>query len=121
MADVSKLKGRHSTLGKPPSLEEASNNLSAPEVAPVAPRLPALSRPIRPAREAKPASEPISTEERRPDGRSARRTNRTIQFATRVSPEFDKRVRDVAEREGLLLVEVLEQALEAFEKSKSSS
>ncbi|RMS04947.1 hypothetical protein ALP73_200319 [Pseudomonas coronafaciens pv. garcae] len=121
MADVSKLKGRRSTLGAPPSLEEASNNLSAPEVAPLAPRLPPLTRPIKPAREAKSASEPASPEERRLDGRSARRTNRTIQFATRVTPEFDKRVREVAEREGLLLVEVLEQALDLFDRAKSSS
>ncbi|KPY61005.1 hypothetical protein ALO93_200084 [Pseudomonas amygdali pv. sesami] len=121
MADVSKLKGRRSTLGTPPSLDEASDNLSAPEVAPVAARLPKLSRPIRPAREGKPVGEPISTEDGRPDGRSARRTNRTIQFATRVTPEFDKRVRDVAEREGLLLVEVLEQALDLYEQMKSSS
>ncbi|RMO82524.1 hypothetical protein ALQ33_200131 [Pseudomonas syringae pv. philadelphi] len=120
MADVSKLKGRRSTLGTPPSIEEASNNLSAPEVAPVATRLPPLTRPIKPAREAKPASEPPSSEERRPDGRSARRTNRTVQFATRVTPEFDKRVREIAEREGLLLVEVLEQALDLFDRTKSS-
>jgi len=37
MADVSKLKSlkqRRSTLGEPPTLEEASPNLEAPEVAP---------------------------------------------------------------------------------------
>ena len=40
MADVSKLKklrGRRAELGAPPTLEEASDNLAAPEVAPVAP------------------------------------------------------------------------------------
>jgi len=45
-----------------------------------------------------------------------RRTNRTLPFATRVSPEFDDRLRDVAERDGLKLVEVLEKALDAYER-----
>jgi hypothetical protein len=55
------------------------------------------------------------------DGRSARRTRRIVQFATRVSPEFDERLRDIAERDGLLLVEVLERALDAYEAKKVSS
>jgi hypothetical protein len=54
----------------------------------------------------------------RRDGRSARRTGRTVQFATRVSPEFDDRVREIAEEEGILLVEVLERALAAYEASR---
>jgi hypothetical protein len=32
-----------------------------------------------------------------------------------VSPAFDERLRDIAERDGLLLVEVLERALDAYE------
>jgi len=51
----------------------------------------------------------------RRDGRSARRSGRTLQFATRVSPEFYNRLRAIAERDGKLLVEVLEEALEAYE------
>ena len=47
-----------------------------------------------------------------------RRTNRTVAFATRVSPEFDNRVRNIAERDGLMLVEVLERALDAYEKHR---
>ena len=54
----------------------------------------------------------------RRDGRSARRSGRTLQFATRVSPEFDNRLRAIAEREGKLLVEVLEDALDAYEQSR---
>jgi len=46
-----------------------------------------------------------------------RRSGRTVQFATRVSPEFDERVRQIAMRDGMLLVEVLEHALEAYEQS----
>jgi hypothetical protein len=52
------------------------------------------------------------------DGRSLRRSNRTVQFATRVTPEFDDRIRAIAERDGLLLVEVMERALEAYEAAR---
>jgi hypothetical protein len=94
MADVSKLKRR--SLGAPPPLEEASANLQAPEVAPA----PAAAASLPP----------------RLDGRSARRTNRTLQFATRVTPEWDGRLRALAQRDGLMLVEVLERALALYEK-----
>ena len=96
MADVSKLKKTASRLGPPPSVEDASKNLSAPEMAPVA---------------------PVQVKARR-DGRTLRRTGRTVTFATRVSPEFDERIRDIAEEEGLMLVEVLEQALAAYEVNR---
>ena len=55
------------------------------------------------------------------DGRSARRTGRTVQFATRVTPDFDERFRDVAERDGLLHVELLEKSLAAYENSRQST
>jgi hypothetical protein len=96
MADFSKIqKARRSSLGKPPAIEEASQNLQAPETAPAAP-----------------------AKAHRIDGRTARRSNRTIQFATRVTPEFDERIREISARDGLLLVEVLERALEAYESSR---
>lgn len=50
------------------------------------------------------------------DGRRLRRSGRTLQFATRVSAAFDARLRGIAERDGLLLVEVLERALDAYER-----
>ena len=95
MVDVSKLK-RRSTLPPPPAIDEASPNLQAPEHAPAAPR------------HAKP----------RLDGRSLRRSNRTVQFATRVSAEFDERIRTIAQRDNLLLVEILEKALDAYEAAR---
>lgn len=101
MANFSNLK--KSKLGAPPPLEEASGNLSAPEVAPA------------------PHPAPLSTQpatRQRIDGRTARRTSRTQQFATRVTPEFDERIRTIAQRDGLMLVEVLERALDAYESSK---
>ena len=105
MANVTKLK-RRSSLGVPPPLAEASPNLDAPETAPerIAIVQPPGSR----------AGELIL----RRDGRSARRSGRTLQFATRVSPEFDNQLRAIAERDGKLLVEVLEDALKAYEQSR---
>ena len=104
MADVSKLKQKPRRLGAPPAVNEASDNLTAPEVAPVAPA---------PAPVAVVAAPKASA---RRDGRSMRRTGRTVTFATRVSQEFDSRVREIAEQEGLMLVEVLEHALAAYER-----
>ena len=124
MADLSKLRPR-SRLGSPPPLTEASPNLEAPEIAPspdIAPRpapAPRAAAAPAPRREPARASGAGEGAPRRRDGRSARRTGRTVQFATRVSPEFDDRVREIAEREGILLVEVLERALEAYEASRA--
>ena len=53
---------------------------------------------------------------KRRDGRSMRRTGRTMQFATRVTPKWDDRFRDIAEERGLLLAELLEQMLDAYEQ-----
>ncbi len=101
MADVAKLK-KAGRLGAPPSVTEASTNLTAPEVAPAAPV----------------ASAAPAAEYKRRDGRTARKTNRTLPFATRVSQEFDERLRAIAERDNLLLVEVLERGLDAYEARK---
>ncbi|OQP80959.1 hypothetical protein IA54_021570 [Xanthomonas phaseoli pv. syngonii LMG 9055] len=102
MVDVSKLKklkGRRDELGAPPTLDEASTNLTAPEVAPVTRQAAAANPP------------PHALTAKKIDGRSARKTNRTVQFATRVTPEWDARIRALAQREGVLLVEILEKAL----------
>lgn len=107
MADLSKLK-RKSSLGAPPPVTEASGNLDAPESAPAAPVETPPPLPPRAAPRSR-AGEPLH------DGRSARRTGRTVQFATRVSLEFDDRLRTIAARDRLLLVEVLERALDAYE------
>jgi hypothetical protein len=115
MADMSKLK-RRGSLGVPPPAEEASPNLQAPETAPAP--APAASLAVSPV--PRPAFSSIQAGQRTlaRDGRSARRTGRTLQFATRVSPEFDQRLRDIAERDRLLLVEVLERALDAYEAAR---
>ena len=145
MADMSKLAARRKGFGEPPSLDEASDNLLAPEVAPAAPvdqaPTPSQSAPNPVATVAEPKAvttaqapatatraprppkaaavapaEPARTAVARIDGRALRRTGRTVALATRVSESFDLRLRSIAQREGLLLCEVLEQALEAYER-----
>ncbi|HAT1529026.1 hypothetical protein [Morganella morganii] len=108
MADVSKLKKAKSRLGTPPSAEETATGLVAPEVAPLAQESQSIEYE---------ASEPESIYVRR-DGRSARKTHRTLAFATRVTIEYDKELREIAERDGLLLVEVLEESLKAYKEKK---
>lgn len=117
MADLRKLKKRNS-LGAPPALEEASQNLNAPETAPAPIVSEQMSQPDSSAQ-----ISPISHtagDQVRIDGRSLKRTKRTVQFATRVSQEFDDKIRSIAQRDGLLLVEVLERSLEAYEQQTSN-
>lgn len=109
MADLSSLKSR-SKLGAPPSHEEASQNIAAPEVAPASP-----------AESPEAVSTAIGSDHIKPrrDMRSARRTNRTLPFSTKVSPSFDERVREVAFRDNLMLCELLEKALAAYEREQT--
>ena len=114
MADASKLKGlRRSGLGAPPSQDEARIDL-APEPPRAAPSSIRSSIAAQPPRR----TEAAAPQPSRMDGRTMRRSGRTVQFATRVSPEFDERIRQIAMREGLLLVEVLERALDAYEAGR---
>lgn len=107
MANLTKLKKRKSTLGAPPPPEEASGNLTAPEIAPVAaPSAPVISlhgKGVSPV-------QPLKEDQVRIDGRSLRKTGRTLQLATRVSWDFDSKLRLIAQRDGLKIVEVLERA-----------
>ena len=119
MVDMSKVK-RRGSLGAPPPAEEASPNLKAPETAP-APVLSAgpQAAPVTMAAKPPDGAPEFAAEAYPRDGRSARRTGRTLQFATRVSPEFDRRLRTIADRDRLLLVEVLERALDAYEAARA--
>ena len=51
---------------------------------------------------------------RYPDGRSRRRTGRIEQINVKVSAQFNYDLRGLADRQGLLIVEVLERALDAY-------
>ena len=92
---LEKLKNKN-RFGSPPPEEEASNNLSAPEIAPT--------------------DKDELHQYQKIDARTLRRTGRIIQFATRVSEDFDFRLRKIAQQENLLLVQVLEKALKEYEK-----
>ena len=119
MADVSKLR-RKSTLGAPPPLEEASQNLDAPEIAPAAtPEVVRLPIPVN-AQSPKAQASSAVTRPPRIDGRSLRKTDRTVPFASRVTPEFDAQLRQIAARDGLKLVEVLEKALALYEAKRKN-
>ncbi|EKK8547393.1 hypothetical protein PPR50_001694 [Salmonella enterica] len=126
MADASKLKNRaRKNLGSPPGPEEVATSLNSPEVAPVAVVVSEAAEQTVPAPPASvPETTPATTQVSnsapyiRRDGRSARKTYRIIPFATRVTPEFDNEIRDIADREGIKLVEVLENALIAYKAQK---
>ena len=107
MADLTKLK-RRNTLGPPPSLEEASQNLTAPEIVPT-PELVAEKTVVTPA----------SSGQGRIDGRSLRKTGRTVQLATKVSPEYDEKLRLIAQRDNLNICVLLEKSLDAYEEANS--
>lgn len=98
MANASKLKSLKKTLGQAPSEAEASNNIYEPET----------------ILESKLPEHPSQT---RLDGRSLRRSGRTVRFATTVTPTFDMQVRQIAQKEHILIVEVLEKALQQYVKS----
>lgn len=104
MADISKLK-KIRGLGDPPPVEEARADLGAP---PEPPATSVVAAPL-PAQVAAP--NPV-----RIDGRSLRRSGRTVHFATKVTPEFDARIRELAGQTGMLMTEILEQSLAAYEK-----
>lgn len=127
MADASKLKNRsRKNLGNPPGPEEVATSLNSPEVAPIAvvPDAAEQTVPVPPASSVPETMTPATTQVSnsapytRRDGRSARKTYRIIPFATRVTPEFDNEIRDIAEHEGIKLVEVLENALIAYKAQK---
>jgi len=119
MADASKLKGlRRSGLGAPPPPDEARTDL-APEPHMAAP--PGGEPAFAPAAQLPRRAVAVAPHAGRMDGRTMRRSGRTVQFATRVSPEFDERIRQIAVRDGLLLVEVLERALDTYEASRKET
>jgi hypothetical protein len=112
MIDMTKLKGRR---GQGSALAASQPPADRIELAEVPESAPAEAPKVVPkARVAAPAHAEVVP--KRIDGRSLRRSSRVVQFATRVTPEFDQEIRRIAEREGLMIVEVLEQALEAYKK-----
>jgi hypothetical protein len=104
LADASKLK----RLGAPPSVEEArtdlvtepTNDIATPTV---------LARQVS-------DREPELDEYERIDGRSLRKTGRTVPFSTRVSDDLDRRIRRIAAKHRLKIVEIIEQGIDLLEE-----
>jgi hypothetical protein len=79
-------------LGTPPDPSQAGRNLAQPETA--APWI---------------------------DGRSLRATGRTAQFATRIKPEYHKKAKLIAARDGITLAELFEKGVDAYEREHLGS
>jgi|ACQI01.1.fsa_nt_gi hypothetical protein len=97
--DTSKLKKKVATkknrFGAPPIIEEAGENLEAPETAPKTEKPKAKNK------------------------KKARyKTGRTAQFATRVSPEFLRAFKKQAFNDDLKIVELLEASFEAYKTQR---
>jgi hypothetical protein len=60
---------------------------------------------------------PMPQDYSRIDGRTLRRSGRTVQLSTRVSHDFDNRLRRLAAERNLLIVEILELALDSLEEN----
>jgi hypothetical protein len=86
-------------FGQPPT--ESTDNM-APE--PVVVTDPALEIPVP----------------QRIDGRTLRRSGRTLGFSTRVTEDWDYRLKRYAARNNLMIVEVLERALDALEREEAA-
>lgn len=96
MSNFYKLKKRKTRLPAPPALEQAGNNLDHSDIAPA----------------------PDNHQVDLVDRRSLKKTGRTESFATRVTPDFLKKVKQIAARDGLKIVELLEKAVDLYEANQ---
>lgn len=98
MPKLTKPPKRRNRFGEPPPAQtDIRKNLAEPEVAPS-------------------ADHGASMDDIKSDGRTLRVTGRTIQFATRVHPEWKAKLYRLSQQTKLMYVEILERALEAFER-----
>jgi len=119
-----KNKIKRKSLGEAPT--EASENLQAPEVAPVVP-VTTIST-ISPKTKTKKEEEPkinskelsrIEELERELNLlRDKRLTGRTEQLGLKVKPSFRQELKKLALEEGIYIVEILEKALEYYKQKK---
>ena len=93
MAKFGKPPKKSSRFGLPPELNESSSTLEAPEHAP------ALT---------------INTTSKK----ARKKTGRTVQFATKVTADFDEEFREIAFRSKLKHSELLEKMLDEYKKIK---
>jgi hypothetical protein len=118
MADASKLKRFGSP---PPSIDEARADLipdppavgSEPEVKPP-PKVEAMTPAQPQARQPEP--QPEIEDYERVDGRTLRKTGRTIPFSTRLNADTDRLIRRIAGKHGILIAEVVERGTLLLQK-----
>ena len=55
------------------------------------------------------------------DGRSLRATGRTAQFATRIKPEYHRKAKMIAARDGITLAELFGKGVDAYEREQQRS
>jgi hypothetical protein len=123
--DATKLRRGIRRLGEPPT--DSNPELSGPPAEGAAPPQSPLGGPTTPTpqpteappqpdRARPPPVAPASAFNgpRYPDGRTRRRTGRIEQINVKVSAQFNADLRGLADRQGLLIVEVLERALDTY-------
>lgn len=117
--EASKRKPGKLDMAVPPGPDETKGVLREPEHAPsAAPPVAQIAR-VPVAQGSVGALQPDhATAERRV--RPDKKTNRSVQIVTRFTPEFNRRLRALAKRDGLLLCEVIEKALVLYEKSSTT-
>lgn len=106
MADFGKAqskKKKPNRFGTPPSIEEASNNLEAPEHAPTAPEK---------------VGEAPKKKTVKKKAVKASKPSRTVPFNHKVTPEFEREFKMVALEDRLKLVELLEASFQAYKKAR---
>jgi hypothetical protein len=118
MADASKLKRFGS---RPPSIDEARADLipdssvveQEPEPQPQA-KVEAAAPTPPPIRQPEP--QPELEDYERVDGRTLRKTGRTIPFSTRLNADTDRLIRRIAGKHGILIAEVVERGALLLQK-----
>jgi hypothetical protein len=115
MADASKLR----RFGAPPpSLDEAREDLIPPPAEPQSAPLPTPAPP--PPVQARQPDPPIEIDDyERVDGRSLRKTGRTIPFSTRLNADTDRLIRRLAGKHGILIAEVVERGVKLLQEELS--
>ena len=105
MADASKLK----RLGSPPPIEEARTDLVLEPLSAVPEPVRSVSATRALASAAQQMIQPTVDDYQRVDGRTLRKTGRTVPFSTRVKERTDARIRNLsATYQPLLISEVVE-------------
>jgi hypothetical protein len=121
MADASKLKRFGSP---PPSIDEARGDL-VPEPAAIEPERPQPEAKVEIATQSQPPvrqpePQPEFNDYERVDGRTLRKTGRTIPFSTRLNAETDRLIRRIAGKHGILIAEVVERGALLLQKELES-